>query len=382
MNLPFSLRHQFLHKGYAVVPNVMPRSVSQAIRAAAVEATQLRAPAFAELPTLDTVLRESSAAANPQEAAVRSYHEKRRALLRVYRAWRQQRRRNLRVVQSFLQGRRREDLTGEDLWQLSERLAETARTLSPERVTASRADREAAVRAAIDEYRCNAWMTSPELKRTLFEDTDLRARLAQVAEEVGGVEKAVVFADAPFLREAYGNPVYYHCTAPQIGTQTNVPMKRGGVPAVTLLLLTFTPSDLCMRPHVLEHSHPFVRQQYGAEVHPATLHTPFLPMEAHVPNMLQHFCFDGRVAGAALADPALVEGAVVVIDPHVFMAFDANLTNRAEVIYRLHLVNEDAVPDLQAPSWIRGWHGLPSDISFATPSIFPPLYTARTTCSQ
>lgn len=72
-------------------------------------------------------------------------------------------------------------------------------------------------------------------------------------------------------------------------------------------------------------------------------------------------------------DSSIVAGDVLVVDPHLLLAFGPNLTSRPEVVYRVNVVSQSTKPFMGSPSWIRGWRSLPQEVNFAAPKVFPPL---------
>lgn len=386
----FAARQQFLQHGYAVLPGAVERSTAESIRAGALSSTLARSRFFYHVPQVEDLLKSRSAAqqsaAFPDSVLVEM--QKRKALLQHYRKLKRQRRRLTRTVRTFLNGRTREDLSPADLWKLSELLALEASKASGRGCTSTVHD-DPQMLASINRYRANAWMTNEALRSVLRMDAALKSSLAAMAEMVGGVDQPVVFGDSPLLRPAFGNPVGYHCTAPMIGTRTNArpPQGRGSgsAPAVTLLVFTYAASKHCLEPYVLQNSHRFVQEQYIHRVPPQELFSFFMPHEAHIPFALQQFCFDRSVVGRSLlpvgggdgktaGTSGISPGTVMVVDPHIMMAFGPNLGWESEVVYRLNVVSEGALPFLAAPSWIRGWRSLPREVHFASPVVFPPLY--------
>lgn len=405
MSLPFAARQHFLEHGYAILPNALSQEVASRIRVHALSSTLARSRYFAELPNIHSLLQSKPKVTDPFFDSMMSHLEKRRYILRYYREMKRKKRQLRRTARQFLGGREVADLSGEDMWKLSEMLSAAAMTMSGKGCT-STVHTDAQMLLAINEYRSNAWMTNSDLEAVLRDTEGLVKPLSQIAEIVGGVERPVIFGDAPLLREAYGNPVGYHCTAPLIGTRTNARVSRSGgdAPAVSLILFTYTPSPTCLAPYVMRHSQHAVRRQYLHRVRAERLRRPFAPMEVDVRDQLRWFEFDSSVVGESLMPssgastaseataatataaapssasiaaslPTIEAGTVMVVDPHLMMAFGSNLTTQHEVIYRLNVVAEHAKPFLQAPSWIHGWRTMPQEVSFASPVVFPPLYT-------
>lgn len=377
MTLPLAARQHFLENGYAILPDVIPAETVHKIRTGALAATISRSRYFNNLPTMESVLRCTPKFSDPLFSKMKAQVEKREYLKRYYREGRRQRRAVTRAAREFLRGRNRSQLSGDELWQLSEILAAAAQRFSGRGCT-NTVDTDPQMLMAINDYRANAWMTNDILKDVLYHDNALKSSLSTLAEIVGGVEKPVVFGDAPLLRERFGNSVAYQATAPLFGTHTNHAVNaRTCQPAVTLVLFTYTPSATVMAPHVLTNSHHFVRQQYVHRVAPRKLFSPFQPLETHIPSQVAHFLFDATVVGKSLVDgkaAAPKKGSVMVLDPHLMVSFGPNYNNSDEVIYRLNIVSESAKPYLQSPSWVRGWRSMPHEVHFASPVVFPPLY--------
>ncbi|KPI85351.1 hypothetical protein ABL78_5575 [Leptomonas seymouri] len=382
--LPFAARQHFLEHGYAILPNVLSEEMVSRIRTNALSSTLARSKYFAGLPNIQSLLQSKPKMSDPLFDNVMSHLEKRRYILRYHRQMKRHKRQLRRAAKAFLKGRDVSQLSGEEMWKLSELLSAAAMKMSGKGCT-STIHSDPQMLLAINEYRSNAWMTSSALEAALRDTEAFVKPLSQVVEIVGGVERAVIFSDAPLLREAYGNPVGYHCTAPLIGTRTNARMSKGGgdAAAVSLILFTYTPTSTCLAPYVMRNSQHAVRQQYLHRVRAERLRRCFAPMEVDVRDQLRFFRFDASVVGepiissSGLTSPSFAPigpGSVMVVDPHLMMAFSANFTSQDEVIYRLNIVSENARPYLSAPSWIHGWRTMPQEVNFASPAVFPPLY--------
>lgn len=383
MALPFAARQHFLEHGYAIIPNVLSADVVGRICESATASVVARARYFTELPLIEQLLKSKPKYSDPVYETMMSHIEKRRFLLRYYRHMKRQKRQLRRVAKDFLNGRSTSDLSGEELWKLSELVSAAALRMSGKGCT-STVRNDPQMLSAINEYRVNAWMTNSALETVIRDGPGFCAPVAELAEVVGGVERPVLFSDAPVFRGPYGNPVGYHCTAPCIGTRTNGKSEGGQLPAVTIVIFTHTPSNLCLSPYILANSHRTVKEQYARQVRPETLFPRFLPMEADMRDQLRRFHFDDPVVAVPLLStapsatdssaPLLCPGTVMVVDPHLMMAFGPNLTSDKCLVYRINVVSEDARPFLSAPSWIRGWRTVPREVSFSAPVVFPPLY--------
>ncbi|CAJ1993189.1 hypothetical protein conserved [Leishmania donovani] len=386
MTLPLAARQHFLEHGYAIVPNVLSSSMVERIRSAALASTTARSRSFAHLPNVHSLLKSTPKCTDPLQDGPMSHLQKRRYILRYYRDIRRHKRRLRRAAKAFLNGRDVSELGREDMLQLSEMVsAETQKVWS--RGCTSTVKTDPQMLMAINQYRANAWMTNAQLEAVLRDNEEFVKPLSQLAEVVGGVARPVIFGDVPLLREAYGNPVGYHCLAPTIGTRTNARVSKGGgeATAVSMVLFTYTPTPLCLPPFVMRNSQHAVRRQYLHSVRAERLWRPFAPMEADVRDQLRRFQFDASVVGQPLlaamagpssapAAPVIGPGTVMVVDPHLMMAFGGNMTPQSEVLYRINVVAENARPHLMAPSWIRGWRTMPEEVHFASPVVFPPLY--------
>ncbi|KAG5492795.1 hypothetical protein JKF63_01375 [Porcisia hertigi] len=386
MSLPFAARQHFLEHGYVILPNVLSTSMVERIRSGALASTTARSHSFAHLPNIHSLLKSKPKYTDPLYDGLMSHLKKRQYILRYYRDMKRQKRRLRRAAKEFLSGRDVSELSGEEMWKLSEMVSAEAQKMSGRGCT-STVKTDPQMLMAIDQYRANAWMTNKELEMALRDKEELVKPLSRIAEVVGGVTRPVIFGDVPLLREAYGNPVGYHCLAPTIGTQTNARVSKGGgeASAVSMLLFTYTPTSLCLPPFVMRNSQHAVRRQYLHAVRAGRLWRHFSPMEADMRDQLRRFQFDGSVVGQPLlastaassgaADaPVIGPGTVMVVDPHLMMAFGSNMTTQSEVIYRINVVAENARPLLMAPSWIRGWRTMPREVHFASPVVFPPLY--------
>ncbi|GET92895.1 hypothetical protein, conserved [Leishmania tarentolae] len=386
MALPLAARQHFLEYGYAIVPNVLSSSIVERIRSGALASTTARYRAFAHLPNVHSLLDSTPKDTIPRQDDLMSYLQKRQYIARYFREMRRHKRQLRRVAKAFLNGRDVSELSKDDMLKLSEMAsAEAQKAWSRGCTSTVKTDLQMLV--AIDQYRANAWMTNEQLEAALRDREEFVKPLSQLAEVVGGVERPVIFGDVPLLREAYGNPVGYHCLAPTIGTRTNARVSKGGgdATAVSMVLFTYTPTPLCLPPFVMRNSQKAVRRQYLHSVRAERLWRPFAPMEADIRDQLRCFQFDSSVVGQPLLramagsssttdTPVIDRGTVMVVDPHLMMAFGANMTSQNEVIYRINVVSENARPHLMAPSWIRGWRAMPQEIHFASPVVFPQLY--------
>jgi hypothetical protein len=101
----------------------------------------------------------------------------------------------------------------------------------------------------------------------------------------------------------------------------------------------------------------------------------FSPMESHMPFMLQHFNIPKSVVSAPLA--GVRSGDVLVVNPHLMLAFGPNLEAQENLILQVNVVPQAGVADLSVPSWIKGWRSSRSSIHFGASAVFPPLHTTR-----
>ncbi|CCW61424.1 unnamed protein product [Phytomonas sp. EM1] len=373
MQILLAARQSFLAKGYAILHNVIEPSVVTKLRDAALIATRARPAVFKEVPSLESIFQVHSQRPNRiVDSQLKLQLEKRNFVLRHFKQAMKNKVKLRRIAKKYSNGRDMALLSGDELWELSKQLAQEAVSLSSVRHCTSTVDNDPQMLAAIDKYRANAWMTNPALGTILQSDVRLKTSLARLSEFVGGVEQPVIFGDIPLLREAFGNPIGYHITAPSIGVRTNT---HGISNAVTLVLFTFDPSSSKLPLFVMENSHRCIVKQYIHDVPPCNLSSPFPPAESHVASQVKHFCLNSSVVGKFVDNmDAIRAGSVMVVDPHLLFGFGPNLSWEGEVVYKLNIVSKDAVPYLEAPSWIRGWRSFPQDINFDSPIVFPPLF--------
>lgn len=377
MQALFAARQDFLQKGYAILPHALHEGLASRIRAAVLASTLERSQHFANWPSIYSLPLAPAVHSDSQMNSVLSQLEKRRVLLRCYRQMRRRRRQQAKVVRRFLNGRATTDLTEEELWELGELVSQAALNFKGKFCTSTIANDPQMLRA-INAHGANAWMTNSELREIVeSDDAGFKQPLAQIAEIVGGVERPVVFGDSPVLRLSYGNAIAYQCTAPLIGVRTNP--SSGLSVAATLILFTHTPSSMVLSPHILENSHRPVQEQYIRSVEPNLLVSRYRPMESHMPSQLKHFHLDESVRAVPLlsstsASPSIGPGTVMIVNPHLMVGFGPNFSQHDEVVYRLHVIRQDAKPYMRAPSWIRGWRMTPHEINFNSPVVFPTLF--------
>ncbi|KEG13356.1 hypothetical protein DQ04_01051090 [Trypanosoma grayi] len=367
--LPFAARQHFLEHGYAVLPATLGAPLIERLRPALVASTVARARHLTEVPDIESMLKSKAKLSDPLYEKVMTRLQRRRYLLRLYRTEKRRRKQLAQVAAKFLNGRRKEELTGEELWTLSEKLSTEAAKMSGKGCQ-STVQNDPQMLRAINEYRCNVWMTNKELQ-SVVRDPSFWEPLGVIATDVGGVEQPVLFSDASIFREPYGSPFGYHCTAPTIGVKTN----GSHMVAVSLLVFTHRPDQQTMPLFVLKGSHRFVREQYIRRVPPGDLSLPFLPMESHIPEQIKRFQFDSSVVGAPMnGGDEISPGTVVVLDPHLMIGIGANASTARVVVHKLNLVSQDAQPFMKAPSWITAWRSLPAEVNFASPVVFPPFF--------
>lgn len=374
--LPFVARQHFLEKGYYIVRNVFSGNDLQEVRTAAMEAAVSRRHQLHHIPRIETVFRQKAKFSDPSLTKMVSHLEKRRYILEYYRMVRRERRERTKLIQKFLKGRKKEDLSEEELYKLAVLIQQHVKGGA---ACGRQCDRtiynDTQMLHAITEHRANLWMTNKKLEKVLRSDY-FKEALGRIATEVGGVENPVIFSDSPLYREAYGGGVGYHCSASQIGIRTTA--QRSSL-AVTLAVFTFAPSPLCFEPHILDGSHLPVRAQLNrCPQLISKLYTPFPVSEYHVPFALQQQFpgLDSTIVGKSLLSTGSVDmtpGDVLVINPHLMVAYGPNFTPNPELVYRLHVVNEEAKPYLRSPSWIRSWRSLKKEVDFRSPIVFPTL---------
>nr|CCD12888.1 unnamed protein product [Trypanosoma congolense IL3000] len=367
--LPFAARQHYLEHGYAILPNVLSPPLVGQLRESLIASTVARSRYFIDLPDMDSLLKSREKLSDPLYTKVMERLQRRKHIMRQYREEKRQRKRLAKVAANILNGRKKEDLSGEELWRLSEALAKEVGKMSGKGCEATVSNDPQMLRA-INQYRCNVWMTNKDLQ-AMVRDPSFTETIGEVATNVGGVERPVLFCDAPMFREPYGGPFGYHCTAPTIGVKTNGKSTN----AVSLLVFTHRPDKQTMPMFVLKGSHLFVREQYISRVLPSDLALSFLPMETHIPEQLKRFDFDDSVIGAPIDDGDMIApGTVVVVDPHLMIGLGTNASPSRVVVYKMNIVAEDASPMMRAPSWITGWRSLRREVSFSSPVVFPPLY--------
>ncbi|KAH9601431.1 hypothetical protein LSM04_001732 [Trypanosoma melophagium] len=374
VSIPFAARQQFLEHGYAILPAVLPTPLVNRLKDALISSTIARSRCLIDVPDIESMLKCKSKLSDPLYAKVVTRLERRKYLLRMYRAEKRRGKQLSKIASKFLNGRKKEDLTGEELWKLSEILTTEVAKMSGKGCQ-STIQNDPQMLRAINEYRCNVWMTNRELQ-VLVRDSSFWKPLGTIATDVGGVERPVLFSDAPMFREPYGSPFGYHCTAPTFGVRTN----SRQVYAVTLLVFTHSPNQQQMPLYILKNSHRFVREQYIKCVPPTDLSTPFLPMESHIPEQLKRFKFDNSVIGSlAEGVETISPGTIIAVDPHLMIGLGTNASTERVVVYKLNLVAEDAPPFMKSPSWVTSWRSLPREVNFASPTVFPPFFGEETT---
>lgn len=386
--LPFAARQQYLEHGFAIIRNVFSDGVTKSLRLASLEAAGARRRHLCEVPSIDSLFRRQSSFSDPSLRAMATHLEKRRYLLQYHRFVRRKQRERKRLMKKFLKGRKIEELSTEEIYQLGVLLQEEVLRKKCERgmkIGIGTPERtihdDPQMLKAISDYRANLWMTHQGLQSIVRNEAFSR-ELGQLAENVGGVDRPIIFSDNPIYREPFGAGTGYQCSAPCFGTRTT--STRPSV-AVTLMIFTFDPAPLCFEPHVLEKSHHLVRAHISR--HPKTLQklfSPFLLSETHVPFQLQQFSFAKELQAKSLISPkpynvdspptSIRAGDVVVVDPHMMFAFGPNYTTQPELLYRVNVVSESAVPYMRSPSWIRGWRSLPHEVDFTSSVVFPKLF--------
>lgn len=454
--LPFAARHHFLEHGWALARNVLDPSTIRALHAASLEAASARWKQLCAVPSIDVIFRQrQSKFSDPPLQHMVTHLEKRRYLLQYFRKVRHHRKEQRRMVKEVLGGRRKEDLTEEEICNLSTLLQDKV-LKNGQKHSSILFDctiyNDPQMLQAISEYRTNLWMTYPPLE-ALLRSSAVASALGKLAEEIGGIEKPVVFGDSPLLRDAFGGGVSYQCTAPLFGVRTT---KRRPNVAVTLIPFTFAPASFCLEPHVLTRpfslasssltfsshsdengnilpSHRFIQsfllgdgknsshtsgRRRGTTERLQALFSPFLLNEYHIPFQLQQLLQFGippeaasqtapcsecevpskavngywrgesllslcsssttqntaeRAPAARRSDSSIAAGDVLIVDPHLLLAFGPNLTACPEVVYRINVVSQSTKPFMGSPSWIRGWRSLPQEVNFAAPKVFPPL---------
>lgn len=451
--LPFAARQHFLEHGWSLARNALNPSTVSLLRAASLAAASARWKQLCDIPSIDVIFqRRQSKFSDPPLQHLVTHLEKRRFLLRYFRMIRRQRREQRKMIEKLLNGQKKEDLSEEEICKLSvllqkEMLKKRGRSsiISCDRTIHN----DPQMLQAISEYRANLWMTHQPLE-SLLRSAAVAEVLGKLAEEIGGVDKPVLFGDAPLVRDAFGGGIGYQCTAPLFGTRTT--KSRRNV-AVTFIPFTFTPSTFCLEPHAIIRpctlgssfsSFPLSRDKIVSSHHiirsflsdgggdksnknskhhrsaMGLLHelsSPFLLNEYHIPFQLQRLFRFGLPSETTVRNGmhpeqrtvqnaeekewrgesfislcsssplnktdencttfcrecSIAAGDVLIVDPHLLVAFGPNLTASPEVVYRLNIVSETAKPFMGSPSWIRGWRSLPQEVSFGARTVFPPL---------
>lgn len=398
----FALRQTYLQNGFALIPNVLDAPSCDRLRRALNSAVTARGQQFLRVPSIETVIKNTTKVHDPtyermmkrmerQKLAKQRRREVRLQLFNVRRAEayqkldkklraegrvdlanriRDKQRARAGLPSSASSSASSSSLTGEDILRMSQQIAEKVRVGNLAKHCDRTVDNDPQLLKAIMEHRCNVWMTNREVASFVREEAT-RCKLGDIAATVGGVDRPVLFADSPIARPPLGRPVYFHCSAPTIGTASLAVPHTARYKAVTLLLFPQEVSAVSLQLSVVHGSHHKVRTQLGS-IRPSDLALTFLPMESHMPEMTK--LFDGLGDCRVEAITNIEAGSVMVVDPCLLLSFGPNFSLVNGLVYRMHVVDVSERPSLRPHSWIQSWRSSASHIDFDSPIVFPPLY--------
>lgn len=401
--IPFALRQQYLANGFAVVPREVawpaiaapsPKVDLEALKAALMSACRARSSQFIKVPSIEQVVKSSTRVSDPTYdklmKRLSEYQRKKKKYKELRQKYLAARRGARSIRETMMKGEGKQvkmstastadpsrlDKKSVDVWKLSQEILQQLQKERKPELCDSTVDNDPQLLSAISDHRVNLWMTSKVIEQAVR--GEFGKCIGRIAEDVGGVERPVLFNDAPIYRDALGRPFCYHCNAPWIG------IKHGATPdnaSVCVYLCTDDVNECSLFAHVLMNSHMAVRSQlkmpHGcseAHVDPNKLLLSFIPMESHMPFMTKHFSFGDEVVGRPLT--MLRKGDVVVVNPFMMIGFGPNLLMDERVVWKLNVVSAESQPCLRLPSWVQSWRTSPQQVNFKAATVFPRLHAS------
>ena len=426
-----SLLEQLSGRGFAILPRALSEAAVKSLKRASLQTLQERQSDLIPIATFQELLYRIAPpqVKSPQEVvrAHRIVDEMRREdelLFRLkrlkshyerqgrkfsYLALKSEHRRRKRLSEEKSQGVKRPispapsflKMTSEDVKRLTE---ETMRHLEERRKQCLPRD-DAGLMRAINEHRCNLWMTSTAVESLLTNGLQLKGELSEVHSTVRELLKhfpritqPVLFDDTPLVQLNCGSCIGPHCAAPAIGIDW---AKSGALlsaahelPAASMLILCDDCSSVSRTFSVVHNSHHAVRELL---FHDCNETRPLLTlddlwcsredawMQSHFSRNVEkvstayrtlsqlpsHQGFTAKTM--SIETFALPKGTVVVVDPFLLHGFGTNNSRATALALRLDVVcATNAFPSI-THSWIKEVANDCSQIDFRNSRWFPAM---------
>lgn len=372
------LRAHYAEFGFALLPGILPTSDIDALRVNLVNACVARRKHLIDLPLIDTIVKQTSRVSDP-------LYDKLEQKLQQHR----RRVKFLKAKKRRMQGKSTYDsLSGDDVWAMSQKIAQAMVAQgegSQTPLLEATVETDHQMLAAINKHQANVWMTSSKIEAAVRGESIGKMVGSLVRDVVGAdngssqpsssmtkatMRQPFLFADLPIMREAFARSVAPSFMAPYMGINpTSVPSSA----ACGAWIFTADHTNLRMPIHIFKNSHTYIRAQYWRDVEPLQFEVKFKPMESHTPHWLRRFKFSGDLEVITLND--VPKGSVLLCDPHLLVGTGCNYSTAPTAIMRMAVLDGAVCkPSLKAPSWIRDWRSVASDVPFNSDVVFPRLH--------
>jgi hypothetical protein len=393
-------QEEFATEGYTVIPNALNAATTASLRTAIKKAVAERAKHIQELPKAVDVFKQQQDTPEPDPMQAKFMAKFKEVKRRKAEALR--RKRLVRKAERegkphpFLgqaaaptptagrsaaqEPKFARDATKDDVWEMAQKIAQQLVAVPAQ---LSSVYNDPARLKAINVHRCNTWMTDERVKAHVF--GDVGKLLGRLAADVAGVQRPVLFADRPLVRDAFQRPTLFHCAAPLIGVQRHLTGKADGLYDPNARLTTCSAwvmlddcAGLSSDFWVLRRSHEVVRRKLwdavkrkGVDARDLTVE--FAAMDSDVSYWLQKFP-ELEAGGEAVSVP-LKAGSIVLCDPHLLAATGPNFTRHSHITTQFLMVSQtEAQPSVHPSSWVREWRAQSRHVDFGNGVIFPKLF--------
>lgn len=219
------MSHHLQHlqsKGYTVFKDVIPKEMITRLRDHVRRGVQARPQAFIEIANPADVLNQEVKQEDPRMSALKrkfaAHREHRRRMLKEKRLAKMRAAKRSEDESfedsrdGFRPNKKATDATASDIARLSQRITQQLAQLDP---SDSRIENDPQRLNAINEHRCNLWMTESQTIGKEFVRGEFGKILGTLVE--ANIKNPVLFCDRPMFQLPYGRPSLMHFAAPFFG---------------------------------------------------------------------------------------------------------------------------------------------------------------------
>jgi hypothetical protein len=388
------LRAQFQSHGFVVIERFLDAAAVASLRGGVKKGVEERAEHFLACPKTLDILKQERETADP-DPLYSKFVQRFKEVSKRKAAERKKKRAAIRAAKRGLDPappasiatdvakpppKLVKDATGDDVLDMARRIAQQ---LVKTPAVHSSVYNDPVRLKAINTHKCNVWMTSDAVKAHAF--GSVGKAIGEVASQVAGVPRPVLFGDRPMLRDTFYKPTLLHCGAPFMGVEQfyrrddscNV-NDEGNALLACVAWLFMDDSERLRSPFwYVDNSHTLVAEELrkgvrsGVDVRRLT--NLFPPVDSDISLWLQHF---PTLQSSGTAKELMIRaGSLVLADPHLLMGLGPNFGRNQHVSLQCLVVSSESKPSIHPASWVREWKSTSKGVDFKNEVIFPRLFT-------